>query len=130
MNAIKCQECNAALNLELTRNGLCKCEFCNTTHNLSQEITLKCNLNDKMFSRVLYDALSKNLDLEELKDLTYIASRDERIVSWRLDWEDIKGNSKSSKCRELICWFERRSGLSYLVEYAIKQRPMIIFELS
>jgi hypothetical protein len=130
VSAINCQACNASLNLELARNGLVNCEYCGTSHNLSRELTLKVDLNNLQFAVVLCDTMIRNLSLVDLQDVVYSLSGYDNIVYYRLDWENLPGGSvKSSKCRELIAWCQRRDFLQELVEVLIVKRPMIITEL-
>jgi len=127
--AVNCNACNASLNLELSRNGICKCEYCGTSHNLSRELTLKVDLNNRQFAVLLCDTMNRNLGLVDLQEIAYTLSGLDSIVYYRLEWDNLPGSVKDNKCRELIQWCQRRGFLQELVEVLIQKRPLIIAEL-
>ena len=129
IQAINCQSCYAPLNLELSRSGICTCEYCGTQHNLTQELMVKVNYNDRMFGVKLRKVLQRNFSLRELEEIVSYMSGDSRLVVYSFDWDCIRHSTLNLATMELIGWLNRRGYLDVLVEYAIKERPLIITEL-
>lgn len=128
VSALNCQACYAPLNLENTKFGICSCEYCGTQHNLDQQLKMKVGSFDRSFLVKLVGFMNKNMNLQDVADLTFTMSGDNRIYN-RLHWDDIRHTSLSCATRELATWCQRRGCLDVLVEYVVKERPMLYVEL-
>jgi hypothetical protein len=68
-------------------------------------------------SRTLYEVLIKHFNLEELHDLCFQRG---------IDYEEIKGDTKTTFARELVTYLERRGRLGELVEAVRQTRGNVI----
>ena len=128
VTSINCQACFGSLNLEKTKHGICKCEYCGTSHNLDSEIKIKVNLNDYMFAVKLVHFMTNHMNIADLQDLTYSISGDERL-NCRFGWDDFRHTSLNCAARELTGWLKRRGYLDILVDHVCRVRPMFYVEM-
>lgn len=66
--------------------------------------------------RELRQQIAKSFDLEELKTL---------CEDLGVDFDDIKGDNKTGKARELVKYFDRRGQLEELIAWCEKERPRL-----
>ncbi len=64
----------------------------------------------------LYTTIEKYFNVSELQDLSSALD---------VDYENLGGNNKTDKCRELVTYLQRRERLSELVECCQQQRPNV-----
>lgn len=127
---VNCQACTASLNLDMVKNGIVKCEYCGTTHNLSQELTRKVDFNEHQFSVKLHHLLSKRFNIIDLQTLVYEFSVCENVLYYNLDWEDLQGGSvRKMKAMYFVQWCKRNVLLQDFVDFLLIKHPYLYGEL-
>lgn len=127
MGDVKCQSCFAALDMR-SGGGIVRCEFCGTDNVLNRETRIVKAQDSHQFTLALYNAIAREFDNEGIRDLCVrVSDRLEYKHVYRIDFDDLRGESRKMKALSLVEWCRMRGELQPLVDVVIAIRPQIDF---
>ncbi|MEM7116838.1 MAG: hypothetical protein AAF614_30685 [Chloroflexota bacterium] len=127
---MQCQSCFANLNIKGQWSSIVVCDYCGTEHTLSESVKQIKAQDSQRFVVKLARMLASDFADEELEqlifELNYALPRQCSI----LHPDDIGGNVRSTKARNLVSWCRRRRYLQPLVDTIVTLRPSLAHELA
>ena len=127
---MQCQSCFASLNIKGQWSNIVVCDYCGTEHTLSESVKQVKAHDSQRFVVKLFRILARKFEDEELEqlifELNYALPRQCSI----LHPDDIAGNVRSAKARNLVSWCRRRSYLQELVDTVVTLRPSLALDLA
>lgn len=124
MDELKCKGCGAALEPGVSRTAIIRCPYCGTSNVLPSSVRQSVVKLTHQVAVQLARDMADNFTLTELQDL--IVDLNGRLPAhYRVNYDDIGGETIRGKTRELVLWCQRRNMLQALIEAIQAARPTI-----
>ena len=119
---LTCQNCGAPLSVVDQGSAVVRCTYCGTDHAVAIPSSVPKADYSRQFTASLFRAISRRFTEAELKDLVLQLNA---VLSepYHLTYDDLTGEEKRSKARELVMWCERRRLLQELLDLIYAVRP-------
>ncbi len=121
---LKCQNCFAPLNVKGQTSGIIRCEYCGTDNAMPSDVRQIQAEDSQTFVVALMKALVTQVSLGDIRNVCVLL---EGRMKFRVDYEDLGGEGKADKARELVLFCRRRAILQGLVDAILEVNPR--FEL-
>lgn len=119
MIALKCENCGANLNTDKGTGGAIVCEYCGVTNLVGAKNMVYIQTNKHQFLLWLLKALRESMNLNEVSEVCHQLFM--RTGNYAFDYDNIAGNTKDSKTRELVMACDHHMALSELVTVLISR---------
>ena len=118
MKMLKCLNCTWNLNLADGRMGnVVTCEFCGTQFALDSILNAIAVREGNGWFIYLVKAIRSSFSMDCLKDLC----AELYSITGGYQYEDIPGDTRNAKARELVQYAQRRGGVALLIQVAMEQ---------
>lgn len=123
---LKCQNCFAPLNVSGARSGIVTCDFCQTQNAMPKDVRVIQAEDNQQFVVTMMRAMTDQLSLADINSVCVELSGATRM---RIDYDDISGEGKPGKCRELVLFCRRRGTLQALLNSIIAVNPAFVIAI-
>lgn len=124
---LRCQNCFAPLDVSGSNRGIVRCDFCGTDNAMPSDVRRVQAEDSHVFVAALIRAITDQASMSDINTFCVSLSGRARM---RIDFDDLAGDGKPSKARELVLWCRRRGLLQELFDAILDVNPRFELVLS